>query len=69
MTQNDLPRVQYQSLKSKKLTIKTVFIRIMEVTVQDRKIQQFCLNFRYPLWESSSEAERGKRERGFIKGK
>ena len=43
---------------------KTVFIRIMEVTVQVRKKQQFCLNFRYPLWESSSEAERGKEREG-----
>ena len=28
------------------------------------KKQQFCLNFRYPLWESSSEAERGKEREG-----
>ena len=26
--------------------------------------QQFCLNFRNPLWESSSEAERGKEREG-----
>ena len=41
----------------------------MEVTVQVRKIQQFCLNFRYPLWESSSEAKREEKETGFYREK
>ena len=35
---------------------------MMESTVQKNKNEQFCLNFRKPLWASSSEAE-GEKER------
>ena len=43
---------------------------MMEITVQSSKNEQFCLNFRIPLWASSSEAEweRG-REKKNLKGK
>ena len=36
---------------------------MMEITVQSSKNEQFCLNFRIPLWASSSEAE-WEKERG-----
>ena len=49
--------------------IKTVFIRIMEIQCKYAKNNNFCLNFRNPLWESSSEAERKReREERFLKG-
>ena len=31
--------------------------------------QKVSLNFRYPLWESSSEAKREKKETRFYRGK
>ena len=37
--------------------LKTCCNFMMENTVQRSKNKQFCLNFRIPLWASSSEAE------------
>ena len=41
----------------------SVYSRYRGYSASSQK-QPFCLNFRYPLWESSSEAERGKEREG-----
>ena len=64
----DVRDIIRRSLQNKFLPFKTVFIRIMEVQCKYAK-NNFCLNFRNPLWESSSEAERKReREERFLKG-
>ena len=44
------------------INLKTTCHFMMEITVQSSKNKQFCLNFRIPLWASSTEAECIKRQ-------